>query len=357
MGCSPPGSSVHGIFQARILEWVAVGWGRLNHLLRDRVCKSSRLLRCGCGVSACELGVGVQPTAGGLWFRFGGDGKALGDAAIVARQCRMCAEMCAIVPRRWHVLPPLEGRMSLRGWACCWEGDGRGLRTAWSEVSEAGGLGSGAQTHVRDRAENGLRSGLMEGFRVRVWAAQLPATASRPFLPVAGGLGHSPSRQRQPRGFGQACSMCILVPSLLHFANAHITRFPWRPASLREGSVEGPSERTQGKEQLGSGRRLTPRREVTWFCCRLQRAFLAPQAGARLSPPRPQKVAGRGCGLHPLTHWRSDTLPEAQGTGGTQASRVPLWWDPDAVCLSCFLPEKWPAGRPPGCVNSHFLAV
>ena len=24
MGCIPPGSSVHGIFQARILEWVAI---------------------------------------------------------------------------------------------------------------------------------------------------------------------------------------------------------------------------------------------------------------------------------------------------------------------------------------------
>ena len=24
MACSPPGSSVHGIFQARILEWVAI---------------------------------------------------------------------------------------------------------------------------------------------------------------------------------------------------------------------------------------------------------------------------------------------------------------------------------------------
>ena len=24
MDCSPPGSSVHGIFQARVLEWVAV---------------------------------------------------------------------------------------------------------------------------------------------------------------------------------------------------------------------------------------------------------------------------------------------------------------------------------------------
>ena len=26
MGCSPPGSSVHGIFQAWILEWVAISF-------------------------------------------------------------------------------------------------------------------------------------------------------------------------------------------------------------------------------------------------------------------------------------------------------------------------------------------
>ena len=28
MNCSPPGSSVHGIFQARILEWVAISYSR-----------------------------------------------------------------------------------------------------------------------------------------------------------------------------------------------------------------------------------------------------------------------------------------------------------------------------------------
>ena len=28
MGCSPPGSSVHGISQARILEWVAIAFSR-----------------------------------------------------------------------------------------------------------------------------------------------------------------------------------------------------------------------------------------------------------------------------------------------------------------------------------------
>ena len=29
MGCSPPGSSVHGIFQARVLEWVAIAFSEL----------------------------------------------------------------------------------------------------------------------------------------------------------------------------------------------------------------------------------------------------------------------------------------------------------------------------------------
>ena len=29
MDCSPPGSSVHGIFQARALEWVAIAFSNL----------------------------------------------------------------------------------------------------------------------------------------------------------------------------------------------------------------------------------------------------------------------------------------------------------------------------------------
>ena len=28
MDCSPPGSSVHGIFQAKILEWIAISFSR-----------------------------------------------------------------------------------------------------------------------------------------------------------------------------------------------------------------------------------------------------------------------------------------------------------------------------------------
>ena len=35
MGCSPPGSSVHGILQARILEWVAISFCRGSSWPRD----------------------------------------------------------------------------------------------------------------------------------------------------------------------------------------------------------------------------------------------------------------------------------------------------------------------------------
>ena len=36
MDCSPPGSSVHGILQARVLEWVAILFSRISSLRRDR---------------------------------------------------------------------------------------------------------------------------------------------------------------------------------------------------------------------------------------------------------------------------------------------------------------------------------
>ena len=49
MGCSPPGSSVHGILQARILGWVAIPFSRGSSWPRDltRVpCIASRFFYC-----------------------------------------------------------------------------------------------------------------------------------------------------------------------------------------------------------------------------------------------------------------------------------------------------------------------
>ena len=36
MECSPPGSSVHGILQARILEWVAISFSKGSSQPRDQ---------------------------------------------------------------------------------------------------------------------------------------------------------------------------------------------------------------------------------------------------------------------------------------------------------------------------------
>ena len=40
MDCSPPGSSVHRILQARILEWVAIPFSRAYFWLWDQTCVS-----------------------------------------------------------------------------------------------------------------------------------------------------------------------------------------------------------------------------------------------------------------------------------------------------------------------------
>ena len=46
MDCSPPGSSVHGILQARILEWVAISFSRGSSQPRDRTQVSHIAGRC-----------------------------------------------------------------------------------------------------------------------------------------------------------------------------------------------------------------------------------------------------------------------------------------------------------------------
>jgi len=40
LDCSPPGSSVHGILQARILEWVAIPFSRGSFWPKDQICIS-----------------------------------------------------------------------------------------------------------------------------------------------------------------------------------------------------------------------------------------------------------------------------------------------------------------------------
>ena len=46
MDCSPPGSSIHGIFQARVLEWVAISFFRGSSPPRNRTRVSCIVGRC-----------------------------------------------------------------------------------------------------------------------------------------------------------------------------------------------------------------------------------------------------------------------------------------------------------------------
>ena len=46
MDCSLPGFSVHGIFQARVLEWVAISFSRGSSGPRDRTQVSCIVGRC-----------------------------------------------------------------------------------------------------------------------------------------------------------------------------------------------------------------------------------------------------------------------------------------------------------------------
>ena len=49
MDCNPPGSSVHGIFQARIVEWVAISFSRGCSWPRDQTyvsCIGRQVLSC-----------------------------------------------------------------------------------------------------------------------------------------------------------------------------------------------------------------------------------------------------------------------------------------------------------------------
>ena len=43
MDCSPPGPSIHGIFQARVLEWVAIAFSKMNSRMIWKTFKDSHI--------------------------------------------------------------------------------------------------------------------------------------------------------------------------------------------------------------------------------------------------------------------------------------------------------------------------
>ena len=95
MDCSSPGSSVHGILQARILEWIAIPFSRVSSWLRDWIlisyvfCIIRQVLTthlgfpCGSAAkeSTCNADLGLIPGLG----RSPGEGKAT-HSSILARR-------------------------------------------------------------------------------------------------------------------------------------------------------------------------------------------------------------------------------------------------------------------------------
>ena len=73
MNCGPPGSSVQGIYQAKILEWVAVPFSRGSSRLRYWTHVSLRLLRWQAGSLPLEL---------------------LYAAAAAAKSLQLCPTLC-----------------------------------------------------------------------------------------------------------------------------------------------------------------------------------------------------------------------------------------------------------------------
>ena len=63
MDYSPPGSSAHGILQARTLEWVAISSSRGSSRPRDRTRLLSRLLHCQAGPSPLALPSSGRPSS------------------------------------------------------------------------------------------------------------------------------------------------------------------------------------------------------------------------------------------------------------------------------------------------------
>ena len=56
MGCSPPGSSVHGVFQARMLEWVAISNSKVWNLHDSCVSCTGRWILHHCATWEAHIG-------------------------------------------------------------------------------------------------------------------------------------------------------------------------------------------------------------------------------------------------------------------------------------------------------------
>ena len=93
MDCSPPSSSVHGILQARILEWVAISFSSGSFRPRDRTQVSHIAGRC---FNLCTTKEALKDFKGGKEARLKEEegGRGRGGAKGVALQTSPATYRC-----------------------------------------------------------------------------------------------------------------------------------------------------------------------------------------------------------------------------------------------------------------------
>ena len=117
MDCSPPGSSVHGILQARILEWVAISFSIMTYIFPLK--KSTHgclyvVLRC--SVVSDSVPHGLQPTRLLCPWNFPGKNTGVGCHVVdihksYFKKCRLTSSLssksCPLLVYRCQSLPSL----------------------------------------------------------------------------------------------------------------------------------------------------------------------------------------------------------------------------------------------------------
>ena len=101
MDCSPPGSSLHEIFQARIVEWVAISFSRASSQPRDQTrvsCTAGRLFT----YWATREALGFQTSVQVLMTRVGTEAKELSWTLCVGKMAM--AEGPALSQMSWDLL-------------------------------------------------------------------------------------------------------------------------------------------------------------------------------------------------------------------------------------------------------------
>ena len=98
MDCSPPSSSVHGIFQARVLEWVAISLSRGSSRPRDQTRVS------------CFPGIGRQVLCCCATWEVLNRGSAMKEKHSFAQY------ITSVFGRKKVIVLELQGTISWRSW-------------------------------------------------------------------------------------------------------------------------------------------------------------------------------------------------------------------------------------------------